>query len=453
MPAALHAWSLRVLVAALRERRITARYAVDAALDRAGAVNPTLHAFVELWPEQARARADAIDGGTGDPGPLGGVPLAHKDIFARTGRQPGCGVPGAEAGLSLPAAPSLTRLAAAGGIDLGAASLAEYALGVTGTNAFVGNAGNPWNPAHCAGGSSSGSAVAVAAGLAWGALGTDTGASCRLPASFCGIVGLKPTHGAIATDGVFPLSWSLDTVGVLARTVTDCATLFALCREPGRRPRDAAPPVIGIPRSYYDVHTITEIAHAWTLARSVLERAGYRVVDVDVAETEEIRLLTRLVMRSEAASLHRSAIAARPQAYPLAVRNFVTAGDGVLATDYIDALRLRAALLRQALAGTFSAVDVLLVPTVPVLPPRYDTIADAADSTAWRRVALLAQHTQPASYLGLPALSVPFALSSGGLPIGMQLVGPPWSEDRLFAAAGPLQAHWQHLGAVPPAAS
>ena len=450
----LHRTGLAALAATLRGGGVTARFVTDATLARAEAFDPVLHALVTCWPEQARARADALDRAAPDGSVLRGVPLAHKDIFARPGRQPGCGVPGTEAGLHLPPFRALARLAAAGSVEIGAASLAEYALGITGTNAFLGNAGNPWNPAHCAGGSSSGSAVAVAAGLAWGSLGTDTGASCRVPASFCGVAGLKPTQGAIATEGAFPLSWSLDTVGVLARSAADCAILFAECRAaPAAPPGGTARPVIGIPRSFYDTHTTPPVAQAWAAARAAMERAGHAVRDVDVVETDAIRALTRLVMRSEAAALHRAAIAARPDAYPRAVRNFITAGAGVLAGDYIDALRLRGVLLRQALATTFAAADVLLVPTVPVLPPRYDAIADAADATAWRQVALLAQHTQPASYLGLPALAVPFALSAEGLPIGMQLIARPWQEAALFAAAGPLQAHWESLGAAPPAAA
>jgi aspartyl-tRNA(Asn)/glutamyl-tRNA(Gln) amidotransferase subunit A len=453
MPPPLHVLSLFDLVRALRDRRVTARCVTDAVLERAEALNPTLRAFVELWPEQARARADAMDLAPGSASALCGAPLAHKDIFARPGRQPGCGVPGAAAELSLPASPVLARLGKAGSVELGVANLAEFALGVTGTNTFFSNACNPWNPPHCAGGSSSGSAVAVATGLAWGSLGTDTGASCRVPASFCGVVGLKPTHAALSTEGAFPLSWSLDTVGILARSVEDCAFLFALCRTPGPGTSAAAPTVIGIPRSFYDTHTIPAVARAWEQARTVVEQAGYRLQDVAVIETEEIRSLTRLVMRSEAAALHRAAIASHPERYPLAVRNFITAGEGVLATDYIDALRLRAVLLRRALADTFGEADLILVPTVPVLPPRYDAIANAADPAAWRSVALLAQHTQPASYLGLPALSVPFTLSQDGLPIGMQVIGRPWAEEALFAAARPLQAHWQSLGATPPVAA
>ena len=449
MSAPLHARRLVDLAAMLQTRQLGARYVTDAALARTAGLAAALHAFTVQWPEQARAAADAIDAAAAPPGPLGGVPLAHKDIFARPDRQPGCGVPGTAATLTLPPAPVLRRLAAAGSIEIGATNLAEFALGVTGTNAFFGNAANPWHTAHCAGGSSSGSAVAVAAGLAWGSLGTDTGASCRVPASFCGIVGLKPTQGAIATEGVLPLSWSLDTVGVLARCLEDCAALFRHSRTPGPAAATAAPAVVGIPRSYYDTHTVPAVAAAWEQARRVLERAGLALRDVAVVETDAMRALTRIVMRSEAAALHRSAIAARPDAYPPAVRRFITAGEGVLATDYIDALRLRAVLLRQTLAGPLAAADVLLVPTVPVLPPRYDSIADPA---VWPTVALLAHHTQPASWLGLPALSVPFALSPGGLPIGMQLIGRPWAEDALLAAARPLQAHWQALAASPPAA-
>ena len=446
MSPALHHLDIAGLAAALRDG-LTARCVADAMLDRAAALDPALHVFVELWPEAARARAHALDQAGARHLPLWGVPLAHKDIFARPLRQPSCGVAHPSGLAPLPPAPALELLERAGSVELGAVNLAEFALGTTGTNAFFGNVGNPWNPAHCSGASSSGSAAVVAAGITWGSLGTDTGASCRVPASFCGVVGFMPTRGVLPAEGVFPLAWSLDTVGLLARSVEDCASLFAVLHAASSPPRGR--PVIGVPRQYYGEHAGPEVLAAWHGAARALEAAGHRVIEVDVIETPEIRTLTRLIMRTEAAAAHRQAMQTRPENYPLAVRKFITAGEGLLAVDYVDALRLRAVLLRQALAVNFAEADVLLTPTCPVLPPRYDAIADAADPAAWRVVALLAQYTQPASYLGLPALAVPFALSQAGLPIGVQLISRPRTETTLFMAAESLQRSWQSLAARP----
>ena len=240
---ALHHLDIAGLATALRGG-LTARRVADAMLDRAAALDPALHVFIELWPEAARARADALDQAGAGHRPLWGVPLAHKDIFARPLRQPSCGVAHASGLSALPPAPVLEPLERAGGVELGAVNLAEFALGTTGTNALFGNVGNPWNPAHCSGASSSGSAAAVGAGIAWGSLGTDSGASCRVPASFCGVVGFMPTRGVLSTEGVFPLAWSLDTVGLLARSVADCASLFAALHTapaPPRSSRDTRP--------------------------------------------------------------------------------------------------------------------------------------------------------------------------------------------------------------------
>ena len=444
---------IRDAASALARGDVTSASLTAAALARSRALDGTLHAFVELWPEAAMASAARVDAARGGQHPLRGLPVAHKDIFARPGRQPGCGVGTPWHGPPLPPSPALAAVQGTGAVETGVLTLAEFALGTTGTNAFFGNAGNPFDLGRCSGSSSSGSAVAVAAGLVFAALGTDTGASCRVPGSFCGVVGLKPTHGAVPTEGVFPLSWSLDTVGMLARGIDDCAVLFAAASG-AAVPAPTTPDTrltIGIPTSYYTDHLHPDVAAAWDLGRRALERAGHTVRDVAVLETPEIRSLIRVIMRTEAAAAHRPLIAADPAHYPLSVRRFLAAGEGALAVDYVDAQRLRGALLREALATTYREVDVLLTPAVPIPPPRYDEMSDAADAETWRRITLLAHYTQPASFLGLPALAVPAALSPGGLPIGLQLIGRPGEEAALFRAALPIEQGFRALGAWPTA--
>ena len=445
--------TIRAAARALRTGALSARALADSVLARIDAVDGPIRAFIETWPGAARAAADTADraGYTGSTPLLAGIPLAHKDIFARPDRQPSCGVRAADLGGPLPPSPLVARLDRCGAVDLGVLNLAEFALGTTGTNAFFGNVANPWNPAHCAGASSSGSAAAVAAALCFAAMGTDSGGSCRVPASFCGVVGLKPTHDLLATDGVFPLAWSLDCVGLLARTLDDAAILFAALQGDSHPPRVADGPAlrVGIPRRYYHEHLEPDVAAAWQAAIRGLEAAGHRIVDVDVVESDEMRSLLRLIMRTEAAATHRPLLARRPDQYPLAVRKFFAAGEGLLAIDYVDALRLRGHLLKQALATTFTAADVLLTPAVPVLPPRYDRIADPADKDAWRVTTLLARCTQPASYLGLPALAVPAAVGAAGLPIGVQLIGAPHADASLFRAALPIERMFRALDRRP----
>lgn len=442
--------SIAAARAALAENLITPVTLTQALADRAAAL-AGFNIFIELWREAALVRAEELTKGGFDAArPLWGLPMAHKDIFARPGRQPGCGVTKELPEAGLPPSPVLARLEAAGAIDLGPATLAEFAAGITGTNAIFGDVGNPWDPAHCAGASSSGSAAAVAAGLAFASLGTDTGASTRVPASFCGVVGLMPTRGAITNEGCFPLAWSLDTTGILARSIDDCALVFDVAR--GRAPASvpkSAGLTIGLPKSYYNEGLDADVAQALEAAARTLETAGHRLREVAVIERTEMRALNRALMRPEAAAIHRRLIRERPECYSLAVRNFITGGEGVFALDYIDAQRLRARLLTEALSETYAHVDMLLTPAVFCAAPRYAEISDAADPKVWRRVTMLAQFTQPASLLGLPALSVPYALSGKGMPIGMQLVGAPGSETRLLQAGRALETRFRQLDARP----
>jgi len=406
-----------------------------------------LNAFIAIDTVGALAAAARLDHAR-PRSPLAGMPLAHKDIFGRHGRQPTCGVPGG-ADHGLPPSPLLDRLTVAGTVDLGPLNLAEFALGVTGTNAFHGDVGNPWDLTRCAGASSSGSAAAVAAGLVLGSLGTDSGASVRLPASFCGVVGLKPTGGTLPLDGVFPLAWSVDEPGVLAGSIEDCAVLFAAAGGATSRRCTTQRPVIGVPRSYYVEDLQPDVASAFARAIGVFEAAGFTVRDVDVVETPQMRSLHRAIMRTEAAAVHRMALRRNPSHYSASVRMFVNSGEGIFAVDYADALRLRAALVASSLATTFAAVDVLLTPTCFCVAPAYEDMAQTDRPEVRAAIGRLAHFTQPASYLGLPALSVPFALSGDGLPVGLQLVGRPREEHVLFAAASPLEAHWRALGLSP----
>lgn len=455
MIAPLHRQTIYELSAALGRRDLSAQTVTQTLLDRASTLR-RLNAFIELWPERALARAERLDKeGPRNDRPLWGVPLAHKDMFARPDRQPGCGVASEFTEARLPPSPVLAELDRAGAIDLGPLNLAEFALGATGTNAVFGNVANPWDVARCTGASSSGSAAAVAAGLAFGSLGTDTGASVRLPASFCGVVGLMPTAGALDATGCFPLAWSLDAIGVLARTVADCALLFDVARGGEVIPSATSSSrlTIGLPDRYYTDGLDAEVASAWADAVRALEARGHKVVDVPVIEREEMRSLHRILMRTEAAAVHHRLLRQRSGDYSLAVRKFITGGEGIFAVDYVNAMRARGMMLRRALETTYAKIDVLLTPTVAGLPARYDEIADPSRPDVWRSVTRLAQFTQPASYLGLPAISVPFSLSSGGLPIGMQFIAPPGAERRLFSASLGLEAHWKGLNVWPPFAA
>lgn len=445
-------WKLTIaqVRAAYRAGTLTPTEVTTACLNRAIELNPALGAFVSIDADGALRAATTVI--ADDDRPLAGVPMAHKDIFARPDRQPGCGVtlrglPGS----NLPSSPLLERIDAAGGIDLGPLSMAEFALGTTGSNARLGDAHNPWNLAYCTGASSSGSAVAVAAGLAFGSIGTDSGASVRTPAALCGIVGYMPEHGGLSSEGCYPLSWSADRPGVLARCVDDAALItdIARGRTPKKRTNPVPPLTIGLPTSYYSEDLTPDIAAAYHDAILHVETLGHRVRTVQVVECVEMRSFHRCMMRAEAAAAHRALMAEHPEFYDLSVRKFITGGEGIFAVDYIDAIRLRAPMLRAARKTTYAHCDLLLTPTAPTTALRYADIADPAQADTWKKITGLAHFTQPASYLGLAAISVPFSLSADGLPIGFQLIAPPEREDLLLGFARQFETRWTSLGHWP----
>ncbi len=440
------------LAAAIREGRVSAERATATLLERSAAVQPSLNAFVRIDAEPALAAARAADrdrAGGRLHGPLHGVPMAHKDMFGRRGIASGCGSRITRDRPSPSTATVLERLDAAGAIQFGVLNMAEFAFGPTGHNAHVGHCRNAWNPEHVTGGSSSGSGTAVAARATPAALGSDTGGSIRMPASFCGTAGIKPTCGRVSRAGAMPLSFTMDSIGPLARTVEDCALLL---REiAGADPRDPtaeARPVpdyvaalqrpvsglvVGRPRSYFYDACDPEIVAAMEASLEVMRSLGARVVDVDLPDLDAWNAAATMVISAEAAAVHGTWLRTRPQDYSGQVLARLRGGLAIPATAYIDSLRLRGAALAAFDAAVFSKVDVLHAPAVEVATP---TVAQSDVGGGPAMAALLARITRltrPANFLGVPALSVPAGFSKAGLPIGMQLIGRPFDEATLFA--------------------
>jgi aspartyl-tRNA(Asn)/glutamyl-tRNA(Gln) amidotransferase subunit A len=460
--------SLRDAAAAIAQGKLRAEALVEACLDRVERLQPALNCFIRVTAESARARARAADAAVkaGRPlGPLHGVPLAHKDMFYRAGEVCSCGSKIRADFAPDHTATVLTRLDAAGGVELGHLNMAEFAMGPTGHNEHFGRCRNPWNPDHITGGSSSGSGAAVAASLVFGALGSDTGGSVRLPAAACGVVGIKPTLGRVSRYGTMPLSHSLDCIGVLARTVGDCARLLTVIAGPdahdGASSRRAMPDyeralddaansaalagvTVGVPDRYYHDGIDTEVAGLIDASRAVLEKRGAKVVDVPVGDHGAINDLSNGVLWPEAAAIHLPWLRERAQDYARQSRARLLVGLGVPASLYAEAVRMRAKLLEQCLGATFSKCDVLHVPVLrrPV-PTAAET--DVGGGAAMQEVlGQIVANTRPFNYLGLPGLSVPIGLTRNGLPQAMQLVGRPFREDLLFrvgavyeAATGP----------------
>ena len=361
----IHLMSLVELAEAIAARRLSAVEAVGAALARAERLQPVLNCFISLQAEAALEGAAAADAALARgeaPGPLHGVPLAHKDMFYRTGHVTTCGsrirrdfVPDHDS-------TALARLHRAGAIYLGGLNMAEFATGPTGHNEHWGDCRNPWNRAHISGGSSSGSGAAVAGRVVFGALGSDTGGSVRLPSACNGVVGLKPTNGLISRHGIMPLSHTLDTVGPLTRTVRDAARLTSAIA--GHDPQDpttsrrpvpdyeaalaggAAGLTIGVPTGYFCDTASAEVRTLMERSLDVFRTAGARVVEVPVPDIERINNLSNVVFSSEAAAIHEPWIANRPEDYQVQVRSRYEPGLHVPAVKYIQALAARAGLLR-----------------------------------------------------------------------------------------------------------
>lgn len=418
---------------------------VAGALAAVPLTQPKLNAFAALDPDRAMTAAarlrEELRRGF-DRGPLHGIPVAVKDVVDTAGLATAMGSRHFAGHVPARDAEAVVRLRAAGAVVVGKTTTHEFAYGPTGDRAANGPCANPRDPRRMAGGSSAGSAAAVAAGLVPLALGTDTGGSVRIPAALCGVVGLRPSFGKIPTTGVFPLSWSLDTVGPIAGCVTDAALgLDAMTgtTAAGRRPAGIGPAPsalrLGIPTAGWFERLDDAVASAVAELLDRLRAAGARIRAVPVPDVAELLQLYRTVQSAEAVSVHVERMTQAPELFDPEVLDRLKAAADVPAWDYARSLR-RLGELRSRAGDRLADVDVLLLPTVPVRAPLLGS-RDADLGGGWRapRDALLA-FTTPFSVLGLPAISVPAGLlQTGELPVGTQLVGHPGGDDELLAAA------------------
>lgn len=440
-------WTLREAARAVASGAISALELTDVLLRRVEIWQPEVNAFVAVEATSARAQARAADArrAQGVGGPLNGVPLAHKDMFDRPGRVTGCGSKVRADVVAGKTATVLARLDAAGAVDLGRLNMSEFAMGPTGINAHHGRARNPWDVARVTGGSSSGSGAAVAAGLVFGAMGSDTGGSIRLPAALCGVAGLKPTQGRVSRHGAMPLSFSQDCLGPLAPTVADVALLYGLLAGPdGLDPTVAALPVgDAAPRT--DLKGLkVGFCEAWSQDldaatgkalddfRRLLVSLGAQVVEAKLPDVGELGELCNIVAITEAAAAHGDRLRERPQDYGAQVRARLRQGAAIPGVIYLRALALRAPLLAQAIAG-FGEADFLVLPVLPFVAPLSADVDGAAAGAIPQMVAAMARHTRGANYLGLPALALPVAWADG-LPVGAQLMGRPFAENTILSA-------------------
>ena len=455
---ALHDLTLAEAAAALRARRVSAVELLQAQIARARAVQPAINAFIRIDEEAAMAHARALDSEAARGhfrGTLHGVPMAHKDMFYRAGLVTTCGSAIRRDTRSNTTATALERLDAAGAVDFGTLNMAEFAYGPTGHNVHFGAARNPWNTAHITGGSSSGSGAAVAARATFGALGSDTGGSVRLPASLCGITGLKVSYGRVSRAGAMPLSYSMDTIGPLARTALDCALMLQVLA--GADPRDPTTPAqtvpdyaarlgqplpalrVGIPNQFFYDGLDPAVAHCLDEARKVFTSLGCQIVPVNLPDMRAAEVAATQVIAAEAAALHGNWLRTRPQDYSPQVRARLMRGLAVPAPRYIDALRLRGELLQRFMSDVFSKVDVLHVPSLAIPTPSLAETDVGGGEKMDRILALLTRLQRPLNFLGLPSIALPCGQTAHGLPVGMQLAGRPFAEDVILHLAHAFQ--------------
>nr|WP_042197698.1 Asp-tRNA(Asn)/Glu-tRNA(Gln) amidotransferase GatCAB subunit A [Kibdelosporangium sp. MJ126-NF4]CEL23124.1 Aspartyl-tRNA(Asn) amidotransferase subunit A @ Glutamyl-tRNA(Gln) amidotransferase subunit A [Kibdelosporangium sp. MJ126-NF4]CTQ90261.1 Aspartyl-tRNA(Asn) amidotransferase subunit A (EC 6.3.5.6) @ Glutamyl-tRNA(Gln) amidotransferase subunit A (EC 6.3.5.7) [Kibdelosporangium sp. MJ126-NF4] len=431
---------------AIRDGDLSPVDLVDAVLERVEQVEPRLNAYVSVHADQARSAArDAereIRAGR-VRGPLHGVPMALKDLIdvagtpttassqVRTGHR-------ADSDSTVAA-----QLKAAGAILLGKTHTHEFAYGLTTPQTH-----NAWDQTRVAGGSSGGSAVAVAAGAAVFALGTDTGGSIRVPTSLNGVVGLKPTYGVVPRHGVTALAWSLDHVGPITRTVEDAALVLpALIGHDRRDPASVLSPSadyrpdteadlsglrVGVPGNHYFDRVDPDVEAAVRAAVDRLADLGARLVDVEIPMAGHLKATHWGLLVPEATAYHDRSLRAVPDLYTPDVRALLEAGELISAVDYLRAQRART-LMRQAWARLFETVDVIAAPTVPMtaVPADQDSVT-WPDGTVESVGEAYVRLSAPANITGVPALSVPVGHDPAGLPIGMQLLGRPHSEAVLF---------------------
>lgn len=426
----------------VRTGALSAREAVEAYGARIERLNPVLNAFIAPTLEAALRAADARPRGR-----LGGVPMAIKDIIEVAGLPTTGGSRLLRERVSTEDAAVWQRLRAEGALLLGKSHTHEFAAGPTGENETFGPAHNPWATDRLTGGSSSGSAAAVAAALASAALGSDTGGSIRIPAALCGTVGLKPTYGRVDTTGVYPLSWSLDHVGPITRSVRDAGRLLDVLAPVEGNSCEAAAAAgaradlrgvrVGVLRQWMESGVQEAVAAAFERALGALAARGAEVRDVSTpASAELLMAVNRAITLPEASAWHEPYLAAgRAGQYGKNVRPRLEAGRRVPAVLYLQAQRLRPLLARR-FAALWTEVDVLALPTVPVEAPPIGnaTVALGAGREGPTAMALLGW-AGPFNVLGTPALSLPCDLTPNGLPVGLQLVAAP-AEDAFLCHVG-----------------
>ena len=432
-----HYAGIRELGQRFRRKDLSPVEYTNTVLQRIERLDPSLNAFVTVTADRALAEAKAAEAAIarGDARPLLGIPVGYKDIYCTRGVRTTGGSALLDTWVPDVDATCVTRWQDAGCVMLGKLITHEFAWGIQTPDHRFPPAKNPWKPGHIPGGSSSGSGAALASGMCVGATGSDTGGSIRGPASFCGIVGLKPTYGRCSRAGVLTLSWTLDHTGPMARTVEDCAYLLQpLAGHDPLDPASSRAPVpdyvaalgqpmrgvrIGVVRDYFLDGATGEVVGAFDESLTTLRSLGATVRDVTIPHIWDAPSFM-VIMASEAFAYHERDLRERPEKYGDLLRERLMSGGLYTGAEYVQAMRLRERL-RQSMLDVLQTVDLLATPTSPKPAPTFTAMYDTT-------IGFPRSNTPPFNLTGLPTLALPNGFSSDGLPISLQLTGRPFDE-------------------------
>jgi len=455
----------------LQGRKLSPVELTEAHLARIERLDPELKAYITVTAdsalEAARRAEREIQSGS-YRGPLHGVPLGIKDLLDVAGVPNTMGSKILSSNVPASDATVVKALKEQGAIVLGKQNLHEFAFGITSENPHYGAVRNPWDRERVPGGSSGGTAAAVAAGLCVAGLGSDTGASIRAPAAWCGVVGLKPTYGRTSRAGALPLAWSLDHIGPIARSVRDCAiVLQAIAGYDPLDPGSASEPVpdfsadldrglawlrVGIPREYFFEVVEPEVDRLVRGAIKQLEELGASVREVSLPHVSHAQVAGNVIMSAEAAAWHREWLRDRPADYGADVLARIRGGLLVSAVDYLSSQKMRT-MIQQDFAAAFSLFDVVVVPTVPLVAPLIGRTTEAGGTLNLAPRTIANRATVPCNLTGMPAISVPCGFNAEGLPVGLQLMAPAFAETLLLRVAAAYEAatpwHTKHPSLEP----
>lgn len=446
-------WTIAEVAARLRQRKLSPVELARDALARIEALNPRLNAFITVTAERALRDAKEAEREIRKGryrGPLHGIPISLKDNIWTCGVRTTAGskilqdfVPTADADVAI-------RLWKAGAVLIGKTNLHEFAYGITTENPHYGTSRNPWDTSRIPGGSSGGSAAALAAGIGFGSIGTDTGGSIRIPAALCGIAGLKPTFGRVSCNGIVPLAVTLDHAGPLARNVEDIAVLLDAIKQTNepegyfRRAlrsrlkvkKACAKLRLGWPREYFFASVEEEVERTVKNAAEQFKKMGARIIEISLPHVEDSSEPSTQIALAEAREYHESQgyFPERAADYGEDVRKRLEMGGAVRAVDYLKAQQMRGRV-REDFRAAFERVDAIIAPTTPIEAPRLgEQTAQIGGRTESVRGALVRMN-RPANFTGFPVISIPCGFTRNGLPIGMALHGPEWGEAKLLRIA------------------